>query len=353
MCEQVTEQTYARWSFVSGMSTGFSGNMGFALPANWAFNQIQTLTVGSGTGSVEIDKDVARPGTDPGVSSVNDLGNPVNDFIAYIGALHDLAVQFDATLDPSELVLQYLRNDGYNTKQWQVMLGSVDQDWVNYADGQGIGELKVNTIVDPFYGVQLHVAHLGAAADGVRLTGKPSGTGTNRGDVAGWGGDWMTFYGEWRRDSDSYASGYTYCQDKLAKVGDVGTFKLRDLTEDADGYLIAMRLLNGESIIDVVEDHYTTGYLSRFAQYYQSRFGGTAAGANAIANDMLTSDDDVVIVAGRTLLIETTGGFPTLDPSMLPSGTLDEFCRGFADMLVAKVGEENALAAKVRARNAK
>ncbi|SEG95092.1 protein of unknown function [Actinacidiphila yanglinensis] len=352
VCEQVTQQTYARWSFVSGMSTGFSGNMGFTLPENWAFNQIQTLSTGSGTGAIEIDKDVAKPGTYSGVSSVSDPGNPVNDFIAYVGALHDLAVQYDPTLDPSELALQYLRNDDYDSIQWKALIGGTDPDWISYANSQGIGELKVTEVVDPFYGISLHVSHLGAAADGVRLIGKPSGTGTNRGDVAGWGGDWMTFYGEWRRDSDSYSSGLTYCQDKLAKLTDVGTFKLRDLIEDADGYLIATRLLNGESILDVVEDHYTNGYLSRFAQYYQSRFGGIEDSAKATAKDMLTSDSDATIVAGRTYLIQSTGGFPTLDPSLLPDDKLDEFCQGFADMLADRVGEENAQVAKVRARNA-
>lgn len=350
VCEQVTLQTYARWSFVSGMSTGFSGNMGFALPSNWSFNQIATVTVGSGTGAIEIDKDVAKPGTDPAVSSVNDPGNPANDFIAYIGALYELAGKYNPSLDSSELVLQYLRNDGYNTKQWQMMIGAVDQNWVAYANQNGIGKLKVTTLVDPFYGIPLHVAHLGASADGVRLMGKPSGTSTNRGDVAGWGGDWMTFYGEWRRDSASYSSGYTYCQDKLATLTDLGTFKLRDLTEDADAYLISMRLLGGENIFDVVQDHYTKGYVTRFKQFYQGRFGGTAANAKAIANDMLTSTSDTLIVAGRTYLIETTGGIPTLDPSMLPSDKLGEFCQGFADMLVAKVGDENAKAVAMRAQ---
>ncbi|MFC0436389.1 glycoside hydrolase domain-containing protein [Kutzneria buriramensis] len=70
VCAQVSERTGARWSFVSDMSTGYGGNMGFPLPANWAFSQIQTLTVGSGDGQIEIDKDVQRPGADPGVSSV-------------------------------------------------------------------------------------------------------------------------------------------------------------------------------------------------------------------------------------------------------------------------------------------
>jgi peptidoglycan hydrolase-like protein with peptidoglycan-binding domain len=71
VCSEVTRRTGARWSYVAGMSTGYSGNMGYPLPENWAFNQVQTTTLGSGTGQIEIDRNAHRPGSDPGVSSVN------------------------------------------------------------------------------------------------------------------------------------------------------------------------------------------------------------------------------------------------------------------------------------------
>jgi peptidoglycan hydrolase-like protein with peptidoglycan-binding domain len=47
------------------MSSGFSGNLGYPLPTNWAFDQISTLTVGSGTGAIEIDNNIAS-GRDTG-----------------------------------------------------------------------------------------------------------------------------------------------------------------------------------------------------------------------------------------------------------------------------------------------
>jgi hypothetical protein len=53
------------------MSTGYSGNMGYALPENWSFHQIQTLTIGSDCGRIEIDKNIHNPERDPGVSAVN------------------------------------------------------------------------------------------------------------------------------------------------------------------------------------------------------------------------------------------------------------------------------------------
>ena len=57
VCTRVSEKGYAETSFVSDMSTGFSGNLGFSIPDNWAFDQFATVTVGSGSGQIEIDKD--------------------------------------------------------------------------------------------------------------------------------------------------------------------------------------------------------------------------------------------------------------------------------------------------------
>jgi hypothetical protein len=50
------------------MSSGFSGNYGYSLPADWAYDQIVTITVGSGDAGLEIDNDIAS-GRDTGQAS--------------------------------------------------------------------------------------------------------------------------------------------------------------------------------------------------------------------------------------------------------------------------------------------
>ncbi len=57
LCTRVCNAGYACSSFVSDMSTGFSGNLGFPIPDNWAFDQFNTTTISSGGKSIEIDKD--------------------------------------------------------------------------------------------------------------------------------------------------------------------------------------------------------------------------------------------------------------------------------------------------------
>lgn len=58
VCTLVSQAGYACSSFVCDMSTGFSGNLGYSLPDNWAFDQISTVTLGSGDGKIEIDNDI-------------------------------------------------------------------------------------------------------------------------------------------------------------------------------------------------------------------------------------------------------------------------------------------------------
>lgn len=45
-------------SFVCDMSTGFSGNLGYALPPDWAFDQIKEYSIGSGEGAIAIDNNI-------------------------------------------------------------------------------------------------------------------------------------------------------------------------------------------------------------------------------------------------------------------------------------------------------
>jgi len=68
VCSRISKEKGAKWSFVSGMSWGFSGNLGFPMPANWSLNQIKEFTF---QGSFGLDNDVWRTGSDPGVSGLS------------------------------------------------------------------------------------------------------------------------------------------------------------------------------------------------------------------------------------------------------------------------------------------
>lgn len=74
VCIRVSEMGYSESSFVSGMSTGFSGNLGYPLPKDWAFDQISTISVGTGSGLIEIDNNISS-GRDTGANVFNPVTN--------------------------------------------------------------------------------------------------------------------------------------------------------------------------------------------------------------------------------------------------------------------------------------
>jgi len=112
VCFRVSNEGYAVSSFVSGMSTGFCGNLGYPLPRNWAFDQFYELKDRRGTGgkderfvapdgAFDLDKD-AYSGRDAGVSK-SDMINPdlqsIPDFISEMPALEN--VRIDRELEKS------------------------------------------------------------------------------------------------------------------------------------------------------------------------------------------------------------------------------------------------------------
>ncbi|MDR0918981.1 MAG: DUF1906 domain-containing protein [Oscillospiraceae bacterium] len=77
-CSQVSEKGYAVSSFVANSSTGFSGNLGFKMPDNWAFDQFATKDPNDTSKEIMISADTSFPidkdgfsGRDQGVSSLD------------------------------------------------------------------------------------------------------------------------------------------------------------------------------------------------------------------------------------------------------------------------------------------
>lgn len=336
VCARITDATYARWSFVSGMSWGFSGNLGFPLPANWSFNQIKEFRFPNGSDSFDLDNNAHRPGTDSGQASVNETVSPSEDFIQYVTEVYECALAYGKG-NPNRLVMEYLRHKSYDNFQWTALIGPPDRDFITYAKDTRAPRW-VTSFVDSATGQEMGIEHLMATCNGHFQHPQPADAQrVNHGDIAGWGGDLITFYAEWRRDRDSYASGYQYCVERLAKTGISSSFGYADLLEDADGYLIAKRVNAGLNIATAVLRHYESGGNNgRFRDYRSQRFG-TEANTHALARDTLTTNSPI-IAAGRALLIQNTAGYDTPLPDSLPDDELDDFVQGFVDVLHGLAG---------------
>ncbi len=330
VCARITEESGARWSFVSGMSTGFSGNMGFPLPRNWAYNQIAEISVGSGDGQIAIDKDVWRTGTDRGVSAVNTPGASVDQFISWINSVYELAQDFGDG-DPSLRTLEYLRAENYNNQRWMALLGPIHENFVDYVNGSGLE--RMSRFVDPGTGELYDVSHFGASCNGVLLKGMPEDrTAINEADFAGWAGDWVTFYGNWDSVRGDGVSGFDFCMEQLARIDGQTEFASIDMMADIDAFEIGTAIRFGASLPDEVVRVFGSGnqFRYRFRQMYGNRFGADPDIAYAAAREVLVGDLGLVMNAGRDNYFLR---YVDVMPADLSIAEMDSFLRGFANVL--------------------
>jgi peptidoglycan hydrolase-like protein with peptidoglycan-binding domain len=287
-CGIVSGQGYAERSFVGDMSTGFSGNLGYTLPNNWAFDQIVEYTIGSGSGAIGIDKDIAS-GFDTGQSSVD----APTTFPNYVEWLHDRALSYriahpDHPLSSARLTMQYLRHGQYHDPEWILPTGAIDNDWIAYVDSYAV--TPVIGMLSPGSGNYINGDHLAASMHGhfnAGLNWNSSNPKLDIGDMCGWAGDlvqaanWWVMY---KREHPGYT--ITVSQWALNYIGNspaISTFSSSDFDEDMDAVNIARRLV-GSDIDDVVRSYYgTTGAaLHRYSLFFADRFFSDLTYARAV-----------------------------------------------------------------------
>ncbi|MEU0070607.1 glycoside hydrolase domain-containing protein [Streptomyces sp. NPDC006332] len=353
VCINVTKKTGARFSFVSGMSWGFSGNLGYSLPPNWAINQIKEFKVTNGSDTFDLDRDVWRLNGEPGSNSVNRPAGPADTFIAYVQRLYNHALAYKSAnnvgTNASRLVMEYIRHEKYHGLTWWWLANSYDGDFVEYCNSRG--EQVINSFTDTVTGYELDATHLMATANGFLENSDPDDKGdATGGDVAGWGGDIMTFWADWRNSVEEYASPLTFCRAKLAIPGTVSSFGYTDMIEDVDGYLLAKHVAGGGNIAAWMTSHYNNGgALSRFRSHFDRRWQ-TASNAKSSCSKLLYGAIDSKISPARFALITGAGAALPGDYILIPGNgaKFDDFCQGFADRQLALIGLENTLAAKYR-----
>lgn len=79
VCSQVISAGYAESAFVSDMSTGYSGNMGYKIPSEWNFDQFYEFPVTTASGTWDLDK-VAYSGK---ISAVKTLLSSKDEYTTY------------------------------------------------------------------------------------------------------------------------------------------------------------------------------------------------------------------------------------------------------------------------------
>lgn len=179
VCKILKENTEVASLFVLDASYGFSGNLGFVMPNDWAFDQFAVdLSIGSGNGKVSIDK-VSVSNKDMGFSYIEDhsLENE-----ALLEVYRSLSEVFDLAMDHTEnniyesniLVAQYLRfQGGYgsyfldgtkSTLMWSTVGGSFDQEFFTKVNNLNNLTFYFN---DPATNIEYELYHFGAVINAI------------------------------------------------------------------------------------------------------------------------------------------------------------------------------------------
>ena len=127
VCTKVYEAGLASKSFVADMSTGFSCNLGYSMPKNWAFDQFCELSSFSSSPSFPLDKD-AYSGRDSGFKKFDAVSTKTDEEIAqenlrakvkiarnqyvynvmeplgYLKKIMDMGVEYDKEITLGEIV---------------------------------------------------------------------------------------------------------------------------------------------------------------------------------------------------------------------------------------------------------
>ena len=326
------------------MSYGYSGNLGFRLPDNWAFDQISTVTLGSGIGAIEIDNNIAS-GRDLGAASVSTQTDELDAFLEWLRFVEARAAEWLDTTDVMEinrLTAQYIASFKDNTyiDYWHgsdVVFGSFDQQFREHVRNY-VGLPPVGSLICPKTDVENDLQHFGASLMGAyEHDFHNDRTSVSVADFAGWAGDAITLsanaYNEDIADNDAFAWAY-------AQVGsDEGQMSGEDVLADLDAIYVAMNTeLLQAPISDVLEQGYRSviGAQNRYDSVMSLRWDSSIDVMRAAFRAVMSQNFDLVFDALRGGLWLNRTNVPILIATALRPGLFMPLLTGAADAIYDK-----------------
>lgn len=175
-CREISNRNLAVSSFVSDMSSGYSGNIGQKMPDNWAYDQISTVTVGSGDGKIEIDNDISRatgcssfdtPITAPTYDNENTLDPNekeaiISEVSTYISNNMSAGQVAKALRSRSDAVRSVIDNDEKITQisnQYKIRKALIQTVFAWEYCLEGYDDIAADTAVTNYYSYQKEVEH--------------------------------------------------------------------------------------------------------------------------------------------------------------------------------------------------
>ena len=343
-CIRLAAEGLTTRSFVSGMSTGYSGNLGYPLPDNWAFDQIKDFTLAPGTsGAVEIDNDIVS-GRDLGVDSVTRPRDPNDGFYTYLIWLEARAGQWidqgHTSRSAPVLVAQYLRaRDGlYNFTGADTTFGSLDQDFVDFVNAYP-DEPFASPLRDPDLLWDSDVAHFGASYGAVITTGLDDDlTSANLADFGTWGGDLVSVLGQFHQSGLSDDQAYDYAAGLIGAKGEGTYFSLADVLADIDAWILGHGALqdSSQTLSAAFKANYASSAASvaRRKAFYALRFGSSSDTlGTAAVNAMVRGTDEMAVIRGA-FWYDQFGSVTCPSPEFMSADAIGGVATAFRDAIL-------------------
>lgn len=252
-CYLVSKHCGARHSFVSGMSVGYSGNLGFKLPENWTFNQIKEDT------TLMFDFDVDR-GVDTGFSSLENNQSNINDFIEQVEIVYEeCSLKYVGIEEINKQVCQFYRflNPGYLGTSSDIVWGENDSDFFegikkNLKEIYGESGIIVE-ILDQQSFEKIELTHMFASVCGYSTHGFSENI--NFGDFGAWAGDFITLMGDYTNQYGRVLPPYDYILNYCA-TNNESSYDRNDYYGDIDAVNINKLLAQLKPISIILKEYY-------------------------------------------------------------------------------------------------
>lgn len=348
-CSRLSAAGLASRSFVSGMSTGYSGNLGFSLPDNWAFDQIKNTTLAAGTASaVEIDNDIVS-GRDLGVDSVTRPRDPNDGCYTMLIWLETRAGQWrdqgHTDRSAAELVAQWLRmrNNRFGFEGADTVFGSLDTGFIDFVRAYP-GRPDDYPLRDPKYLWDTDLDHFGASFGAVLnhdIVDDP--TTSNFADFGTWAGDALSVLGQWYQSGLPSDQAYAFAADRFATRADNSFLTLSDYMADVDAWVLGQQSRDDPTIAlsTLFQQAYATPDTAsnRYGGFFARRFSLNADTARAAAASMFSvPGHDEILLIRDAFWVNDFADLLAPTPGLVSGEARDGVARAFADLVVKFAG---------------
>lgn len=312
-CSIVAEHGYAISSFVSDMSTGFSGNLGYPIPDNWNYDQFTEIS--GYHDKWDLDR-VAYAGRLAPCSTVMAFKPGASEprettLYRWLRAVEDeCEAGMDGTMNPlspykesiGQFILEWLRkpeywSDGSGDVMWQAYTPEPNSP-SELANARSFCAMicKRHASDDDFKASVGYpdIAHLAATALGYYVWGvETQWSKYGLGDLGGWPLDLLQIWGVYDK-GDKSTSLKAWLPGHLGSRTDGGGFGYADVLADGDAWLVAKYMKerpSGHSLSEAFAGLLGQAESYRISRFYWERFGFSSSNVYTAFKELVNGID--------------------------------------------------------------